>query len=240
MVGTASLSPRQGRDRVDHADAIMRVLENNAYGLTIDECIDQVYQTVYSSVPPSGDALEYEREEFKRSYDLTIRRFEQKEIGSVWIRTRRRPPAEWVYYAAAKVVAGTGGTVVRMLEEAISVEAFQRYYREWETRTRTMTRMQILDIEARRLGALMRGDVASAGAIENELDEIRVISPRLDMLNFGAGIVDQNLAILDNDPRSRLIRKQLGLVRQDLKRLERSTSKLGGVVEALVEPRKII
>lgn len=236
-----TLVPRQGRDRVDHGRYVQERLESSVYGLTVDECIQEIYAQYYGSPTPAGSRLEYEQEEFKRSVRYGNERFERREPGSVWVRTRRRPPNEWVYMAVAKIARGTGqDLVVRLLEEAVSVESYERYYKDWETRTTTLTRMQVLDIEARRWGALMRGDQQAAQAIEAELDRLKVISPRLGLMYFGAGLADENLQILENDPRARLINKQLKGVRQGIKRLQKSTAELATTVETLLRIRGVL
>ena len=240
MTTVARLVPRQGRDRDDHARAVMATLATSVYGLTIDECINQIYTSYYASPAPTGGDLEYEREEFHRSYIIINRRFESRATGWMWIRTRHRPPNQWIYYCAAQIAVGPTGQVIRVLDEAISVEAYERYYRDWETRTRTLTRMQVLDIDARRMGALFRGEAAAAAAIERELDELKVISPRLGMLYFGAGLADQNLEIIENDSRAWLVRKELKQVRKDLKQLQRSTGRFGATVEGLMRIRGVI
>ena len=229
----ASLIPRSGRDRLDHARRIAEILEDNVYGLTIDECI----QELYGGAPLTGPQLEFEREEVKRSIQYINRKFNSRESGWVWIRTRRRPPNEWVYMAVAKMARGN---VVRMIDAAVSVESYERYYRDWETRTQTLTRMQVLDIEARRWAALMRGDGQAARAIEAELDRLKIISPRLGMLYFGAGLADENLQVLENDPRARLINKQIKEVRQNIKRLQSSTALLSQTIETILRIRGVL
>jgi len=127
-----------------------------------------------------------------------------------------------------------------MIDAAVSVESYERYYRDWETRTQTLTRMQVLDIEARRWAALMRGDGQAARAIEAELDRLKIISPRLGMLYFGAGLADENLQVLENDPRARLINKQIKEVRQNIKRLQSSTALLSQTIETILRIRGVL
>ncbi len=233
MVTSTTMIPRSGRDRFDHARRIADILEENFYGLTIDECIAELYD----HSPPAGEELEFERNEFKLSRDFINRRFQAREVGWVWIRTRRRPPNDWVYMAVAKM---SQGGVVRLIDAAVSVESYARYERDWLTRTETLTRMQILDIEARRWAALMNGDGKAAESIEAELDHVKIISPRMGLFYFGSGLMDENLEILESDSRARLINRQIKDVRFNMKRLERSAAKLGHTIEGLLRGRGVI
>lgn len=153
---TSYLTPRAGRDRSDHAKRVADTLENNAYGLTIDEVINEIYG---GNLPATS--IDYEREEVKRSVEYCNKKFNGKEPGWIWIRTRRRPPNDWIYMAVAKMC---GRNVVRIIEAAVSYESYDRYYKDWETRTQTLTRMQVLDIEARKMAALMSGNGQAASA----------------------------------------------------------------------------
>jgi len=58
-------APRRDRDRLDHARNIQNIFESNIYGLTIDQCIEELYVSVYGSTMPTDLRLEYEREETK-------------------------------------------------------------------------------------------------------------------------------------------------------------------------------
>lgn len=230
----ANLIPRSGRDRLDHARRVGEILEQNVYGLTIDEIVGQIYG---GSLPTNQDTLEYEREEVKRSAEYCNRMFNNREPGWVWIRTRRRPPNSWIYMAVAKMCQGNA---VRIIDAAVSYESYERYYNDWETRTQTLTRMQVLDIEARKFAALMSGDGQSAKAIEAELDNLKIISPRLGLMYFGAGLVDENLEILEHDRRARLISKQVKEVRRSMKQLQRATANLGQTVEGILRIRGVL
>jgi len=231
---TGSMVPRSGRDRLDYARRIGEILEHNAYGLTIDEIVAEIYG---GSLPTNQATLEYEREEVKRSVEYGNKRFNSREPGWVWIRTRRRPQNIWIYMAVAKMCRGNA---VRIIDAAVSYESYERYYNDWETRTQTLTRMQVLDIEARKFAALMGGDGQAAKAIEAELDHLKIISPRLGLMYFGAGLMDENLEILENDPRARLINRQIKEVRHSMKQLQRSTAKLGQTVEGILRIRGVL
>lgn len=227
-----STAPRTGRDRSDHARRVIEILENSVYGLTIDEVIDQMFGSGLSAV-----TQEYEREEIRRSIDYSNKKFNSRQPGWAWIRTRRRPPNSWIYMTVARMCSGN---IVRLLEAAVSYESYERYYKDWETRTETLTRMQVLNIDARRFAALMSGDAQAAQAIEGELDHLKIISPRLGLMYFGAGLVDENLEILENDPRARLINRQIKEVRRDMKRLQKSTKSLGHTAETLLRIRGVL
>ena len=229
-----NLIPRSGHDRLDHARRVGEILEQNVYGLTIDEIVAQIYG---GSLPTNQDTLKYEREEVKRSVEYCNRMFNNREPGWVWIRTRRRPPNNWIYMAVAKMCHGNA---VRIIDAAVSYESYERYYNDWETRTQTLTRMQVLDIEARKFAALMSGDGQSAKAIEAELDNLKIISPRLGLMYFGAGLVDENLEILEHDRRARLINKQVKEVRRSMKQLQRTTANLGQTVEGILRIRGVL
>ena len=47
-------------------------------------------------------------------------------------------------------------------DAAVSYESYERYRKDWETRTETLTRMEVADIGARKEAALMHGDVEAA------------------------------------------------------------------------------
>ena len=234
VMNIGNLVPRSGRDRLDHARRVAEILENNVYGLTIDEIVAEIYG---GNLPTTQGTLEYEREEAKRSVGYSNRMFNSREPGWVWIRTRRRPPNSWIYMAVAKMCRGNA---VRIIDAAVSYESYERYYNDWETRTQTLTRMQVLDIEARKFAALMGGDGQAAKAIEAELDHLKIISPRLGLMYFGAGLMDENLEILENDPRARLINRQIKEVRHSLKQLQRSTAKLANTVEGILRLRGVV
>jgi len=229
----AIMMPRTGKDRLDHAMRIRDILEDHPYGLTINECVTEYY----GNSPPIGEQLEFECEEVKRSIKYINQRFQNRDSGWVWIRTRRRPPNDWLYMAVAKMAAGA---VVRIIDAAVSVETYERYERDWMTRTETLTRMEVLDIEARRFAALMSGDAESARLIESELDHLKIISPRLGLMYFGSGLVNENLEILENDPRARLINKQIKEVRHKMKQLEHSAARLGKDIEGLLGIRGVL
>lgn len=234
VANIGSPAPRTGRDRLDHVRRVMEILENNAYGLTIDECIGELYG---GTMPATQDRLEFEREEVKRSARYINDRFRRGEQGWVWVRTRRRPPHDWVYMAVAKMCSNR---VVRMIDAAVSYESYDRYYRDWQTRTETLTRMQVLDIKARKFAALMSGDGRAAKAIDAELDHLKIISPRLGQMYFGAGLMDENLEIIERDPRARLISREVKEVRGNMKRLQKSIAKLGQTVEGIMRIRRLL
>jgi hypothetical protein len=234
VTSIGALQPRAGKDRIDHARRIAVILENKPFGLTIPEIITEYYN---GTIPSTQARLEYEVEEFKRSYKYCNDRFNAHELGWVWIRTRKRHPNDWVYMAVAKMCSDN---VVRIIDAAISYESYNRYERDWETRTQTLTRMQVLDIKARESAALMSGDVETAKKYESELDHLKIVSPRLGLMYFGAGLMDENLEILENDPRARLINKQIKEVRGNLKRLQRSTAALAQNVEGILKLRGVI
>ena len=233
-MSTVNVMPRSGRDRSDHAWKVGEILEQSGYGLTIDEIVAVMCG---GTLPPNQDTLEYEREEVKRSVQYCNRKFNSREPGWVWIRTRKRPPNSWIYMAVAKMCRGNA---VRMIDAAVSYESYERYYSDWETRTQTLTRMQVLDIDARKFAALMGGDSTAAKAIEAELDNLKIISPRLGLMYFGAGLVDENLEILENDPRARLINKQVKQVRRNMQQLQKATAKLGQTVEHILRIRGVL
>ena len=170
---TGSFVARTGRDRLDHARRVAEILEESGYGLMIDEIVAEICG---GNLPPNQDTLDYEREEVKRSVEYSNKRFNASDPAWVWIRTRRRPPHSWIYVAVAKMCRGNA---VRIISPAVSYESYQRYVKDWETRTQTLTRMQVMDIEARKYVALMSGDGQAAQAIEAELYTLRIISPRL-------------------------------------------------------------
>lgn len=234
IMNMGNLVPRSGRDRLDHARRVAEILENNVYGLTIDEIVAEIYG---GNLPTTQGTLGYEREEVKRSVEYSNKKFNNREPGWVWIRTRRRPPNSWIYMAVAKMCRGSA---VRIIDAAVSYESYERYYSDWETRTQTLTRMQVLDIEARKFAALMGGDGQAAKAIEAELDHPKIISPRLGLMYFGAGLMDENLEILENDPRARLINRQIKEVRHSMKQLQRSTEKLAHTVEGILRLRGVV
>jgi len=234
VMSAGSMVPRSGRDRLDHARRVAEILENNIYGLTIDEIVAEIYG---GNLPTTQGTLEYERGEAKRAVEYSNRMFNNREPSWVWIRTRRRSPNIWIYMAVAKMCRGNA---VRIIDAAVSYESYERYYNDWETRTQTLTRMQVLDIEARKVAALMGGDGQAAKAIEAELDHLKIISPRLGLMYFGAGLIDENLEILENDPRARLINRQVKEVRGNIKRIQRSTAKLSQTVESILRIRGVI
>ncbi len=234
VTGSINLQPRTGRDRLDHARRIAEILENAAYGLTINEIVIELFG---GTSPTTQSRLEYEIEEFKRSYQYCNDRFNTREPGWIWIRTRRRHPNDWVYIAVAKMC---NDNVVRMIDASISYESYDRYRKDWETRTKTLTRMQVVDIEARKESALMNGNVTAANRIDAEFDHLRIISPRLGQMYFGAGLVDENLEILENDRRGRIFNRQIRQVRDDIKRLQRSTANLTHNVTEILRLRGVV
>ena len=229
VTNAVSLQPRVGRDRLDHARKIAEILENAAYGLTINEVITELFG---GALPNTQARLDYEIEEFKRSYLYCNDRFNAHEAGWIWIRTRKIYPNKWVYLSVAKMCHGN---VVRIIDAAVSYESYERYRKDWETRTETLTRMEVADIGARKEAALMHGDVEAAKTIDSEFDHLRIISPRLGQMYFGAGLVDENLEILENDPRARIFYRQIGEVRDNIKRLQRSTAKLSHTVTGILK-----
>lgn len=226
--------PRTGRDRIDHAKRIVEILENNQYGLTIIEVISELYG---GTLPSEQPRQQYEVEEFKRSYQYCNEQFNAHKPGWVWIRTRKIPQHDWIYMAVAKMC---NNNAVRMIDAAVSYDSYLRYESEWQTRTKTLTRMQIMDIEARKAIALMNGNVEAAKIIESELDNLKIVSPRLGLMYFGSGLMDENLEILENDPRARLINKQIKEVRGNMKKLQNSTAKLSHNIEGLLRLRGVI
>lgn len=227
-------APRNGRDRIDHMNLVVEALENSVYGLTLSDCVSAVYG---GSCPTDPEMLQWEVEEAKRSIKHSNERFEARTCGAVYVRTRRLPGNRWVYMAVARML--THG-VVRMIDAAVSYETYERYYSDWETRTKTLTRMQCLDIEARKDAALCAGDHTTAARIDAELDEMKVISPRLGLMYFGAGLIEGNLEVLEGDRRAWILRKELRQVRHDMKRLKKSTAALSSSVETLLRIRGLI
>ena len=73
-----------------------------------------------------------------------------------------------------------------------------------------------------------------------EFDHLRIISPRLGQMYFGAGLVDENLEILENDPRAYIFNRQIGEVRDNIKRLQRSTAKLSHTITGVLKLRGVI
>jgi hypothetical protein len=202
--------------------------------LTINEVIIELFA---GTPPTTPSRLDYEIEEFKRSYQYCNDRFNARIAGWIWIRTRKRYPNDWVYIAVAKMC---NGNVVRMIDAAVSYESYERYRKDWETRTKTLTRMQVVDIEARKEVALMNGDVTAAKRIDSELDQLRIISPRLGQMYFGTGLVDENLEILGNDPRARIFNREIREVRENIKRLQRSTAKLSHNITGILKLKGVI
>ncbi len=225
------IQPREGRDRIDHARKVAETLENNVYGLTIKEIIAELYG---NTLPNTQERIDYEIEEFKRSYLYCNERFNAHEVGWVWIRTRKRGANEWIYMAVAKMCKDN---VVRIIDAAVSYESYDRYYRDWKTRTETLTRMQVLDIEARKSATLTSGNTEAAKKIEEELDNLKIVSPRLGLMYFGAGLMDENLEMLENDPRARLFNRRIKEVRGNIKRLQRSTAILTQTIETVLRIR---
>jgi len=79
-INNMRLVPRSGRDRIDHAQKIADILENNTFGLTINECIAQLFG---GSLPSDQNRLLYEQEEFKRSYEF-ISDLPPSKLGGFW------------------------------------------------------------------------------------------------------------------------------------------------------------
>ncbi len=55
--------------------------------------------------------------------------------------------------------------------------------------------------------------LGSAPQLSGRQNQLKYIRLRLDLMYFGAGLADENIQLLENDPGARLINKQLKEVR---------------------------
>jgi len=220
--------PRSHLDMI-FVDRVLDLLENNLNGLTKEDFLDKYYD---GNLP---DATTCERtwERFKEVELFSNSMFNAKQEGYIWIRARRGIHNTFYYHAVAKM---ENGTFRYLVPELFALQLNDQHTREWKTRTKTKMRSTVSAAQQ----MLSRGEATNnPSAIreaEDRLSEVVMISARLASINFGDGIVLDDLRRLAASPRLSLLNPQ---IRRALHAVEKASETINELARTVMQLKAI-
>jgi len=215
--------PRNHLDMV-FVDRVFDILESHPNGVTRDDFLG-IY---YAGVLPNAATCDLTWELFRDVEIYSNFMFNRRREGNLWIRARRGPRNSFYYHAIAKI---EGETVRYLVPEAFAIQLNDQHTREWKTRTKTKMRSTVTAAEQMLARGQATGDGAVVQEAEDRLSEVIMISARLASINFGDGIVLDDLRRLAASPRLALLNPQ---IRRALHAVERASENINELARTVM------
>jgi len=223
--------PRNHLDTI-FVDRVIDLLENNPNGLTKDDFLNQYY----TGILPNPSTCEQCWNNFKRVELYSNVMFNARQDEFVWIRARRGPRNTFYYHAVAKVENGNHRI---LLPEFFGHQLKEQHTSELKTRIKTQMRSVVAEAEQMKARGITSGNTNVVEEAERKLSEITVISARLASINFGDGIVLDELRRLEAAPSLSLLHPQIKRALDAVERAGKSIDELANTVlrlKAIAQP----
>jgi len=207
-------------------DRVVDLLQQSPNGLSEEEFL----AAYYGNNLPNQQTCDQTWEEFKNAVDASNSLFDDWIEGYCWIRARRGLQNTWHYHVVARI---ENGEVRIIIPEMYAHQLDEQHTSEWKTRTRTKMRSALAAAEKLREIGMRTNNKNMVDEAEARLSEVIVISARLASVNFGNGIVLDDLRQLASSPRLSLLHHQIDRALRDFDRATRSIDNLARTVARL-------
>lgn len=213
------------RNHLDTAfiDRVIALLEQNPAGLSRGDFLNAYYQGNL----PDQHRCDETWERFKDVEAISNVLFNQRREGYIWIRARRGPRNVFYYHAVAKI---ENGDVTVLIPELFALQLDQQHSSELRTRIRTKMRSTVAAVQQMLARGRSEGNRSVVEEAERRLSEVTVISARLASINFGDGIVLDELRRLEAAPSLSLLHPQIRRARQAVERAAENVNELARTV----------
>ena len=217
--------PRTHLDPV-FVDRVIDILERNINGVTKNDFLHEYY----SGSLPSTATCDQTWERLKKVELYSNAMFNARVEGFLWIRARRGVRNTFYYHAVAKI---EHETFKYLIPEVLAYQLDGQHTSEWKTRTKTKMRSTVAAAEQFQSLAIKSGDPKLMKEADERFSEIMMISTRLAAVNFGDGIVLDDLTRLEASANLSLLRPQIRRARQALQRAQEDVNELARTVMEL-------